>query len=122
MTQSIAPRHETRKLLDAITTADVAAQTSVAAGFTNEFQPLGTYSTFQAVGSTSAGVGAATVVVQGSNDGTNWLELGTITLVLGTAETSDGFASSAPWLVVRGFVDTAGITGTDGTVTLYLGA
>jgi hypothetical protein len=75
--------------------------------------------TFQAVGSTSAGAGTADVDIEVSNDNSNWLVLGTISLVLSTTETSDGFNSDAPWKHVRGNV--TAITGTDATVTVYMG-
>lgn len=75
--------------------------------------------TFQAKGSTSASTGSASVAVQVSNDGTNWLTLGTITLSLSTSESSDGFSSDSPWEYVRGNV--LSISGTDATVSLLMG-
>jgi len=75
--------------------------------------------TFQLVGSTSAGAGAAEVDIEVSNDGTNFFTLGTITLVLGVTAVSDGFASDAPWEYVRGNV--VSISGTDAEVTLWMG-
>lgn len=74
---------------------------------------------FQAVGTTTAGAGAATVLVQGSLDDTNWLTLGTISLTLGTTATSDGFATDAPWTYIRG--NCSAISGTGATVTLFVG-
>src|SRR3972149_3373366 len=67
--------------------------------------------TFQASGSTSAGVGAAAVKIQVSNDNVNWILIGTISLTLGVAVTTDGFASDAAWRYVRANVDS--ISGTD---------
>lgn len=75
--------------------------------------------TFQAKGTTSAGAGAATVKVQASNDGSNWIDVGTITLTLAVTESSDGFASDACWAFWRGNV--TALSGTDGTVTLLMG-
>lgn len=75
--------------------------------------------TFQAKGSTSASTGAASIAVQVSNDGTNWLTLGTISLSLSTTETSDGFSSDAPWAFVRGNV--LSISGTGAAVSLLMG-
>ena len=83
--------------------------------------------TFQALGTTSAGVGAATIVIQASNvavpstdaASADWLTLGTITLTLGTTQVTDGFASDAPWLHVRSRV--TAISGTDATVTVLMG-
>lgn len=80
----------------------------------------GSKRTFQAKGSTSASTGAASVAVQVSNDGENWLTLGTITLSLSVTESSDGFASDAPWDFVRGNITS--ISGTDAAVSLLMGA
>jgi hypothetical protein len=76
---------------------------------------------FQATGTTSAGAGAATIVVEVSLTGTTneWITLGTITLTLGTTVTTDGFAMDAAWTYVRGNV--TAISGTDATVNLYMG-
>ena len=77
------------------------------------------YTTFQA---TVVGTGAvtATVVIDVSNDGTNWVAtpMGTITLS-GTTSSSDGFTSSAPWKYVRARV--TAISGTGATVTVVMG-
>lgn len=69
---------------------------------------------------TVAGTGAvtATVVIEVSNDGTNWLTLGTISLS-GTTTASDGFASSARWHWVRSKV--TAISGTGATVNTLIG-
>jgi hypothetical protein len=75
--------------------------------------------TYQAYGQTTAGSGAATIKVQGSNDNTNWVDLGTITLTLTTTTVSDGFASNAPWKYVRGNV--TALSGTGAAVTLMVG-
>lgn len=76
------------------------------------------YHSFQAVGNTSASTGAATVLIQVSNDGTNYITLGTITLTLGTAATSDGFAVTVNWEYYRANV--SAISGTNATVTVYM--
>lgn len=81
-------------------------------------RPAGGTKSFQASGTTSAGAGAATIVIQGSNDQTNWVTLGTITLVLGTASTTDGFTSNDRFGYVRGNV--TAISGTDATVSAYV--
>lgn len=76
--------------------------------------------TFFATGTTSAGAGAATVVIYGSNDGVSWTSLGTITLTLATTITADtntgGFASLAPWPFVCAHV--SAISGTSASVTV----
>lgn len=75
--------------------------------------------TFQA---TVVGTGAvsATVVIDCSNDGTNWCAtpLGTIGLS-GTTSSSDGFTTDAPWKYVRARV--TAIAGTGATVTVLRG-
>lgn len=54
------------------------------------------------------GTGTATVLLQVSNNGSNWLDLATFSLdSAGTV--SDGFVMEAPWLYTRGYVST--ITG-----------
>lgn len=77
--------------------------------------------TFQARGQTSAGVGAATIKVEGTNvhnpvSATDWVTLGTINLTLGTARTTDGFASDATWRLVRANLTV--ISGTGAAVTV----
>jgi hypothetical protein len=74
--------------------------------------------TFQA---TVAGTGAvsATVIIEGSNDGANFLTLGTITLS-GTTSASDGFVSDAAWGYVRARL--TAISGTGAAVTVAMGA
>lgn len=81
---------------------------------------------FQAMGTTSAGSGAAAIVIEGSNKtapvtGTNvdWTTLGTISLTLGTTQTNDGFVSFAPWRWVRARVSS--ISGTNATVNAWAG-
>ena len=75
--------------------------------------------TFQAVGTVSTSIGAATVKIQVSNDGTNWIDLGTITLTLATSASSDGLSAFAAWAYVRANV--TAISGTDATVTVTMG-
>ncbi len=75
---------------------------------------------FQAVGTTSAGAGAAVIDIEGSLDGSNWVVIGTISLTLSTTAANDGFTSDAPWTHIRGNVKS--ISGTGAAVTLYMGA
>lgn len=75
--------------------------------------------TFSASGTTSAGAGAATIIVYGSNEGNNvWVTLGTLTLVLATTVTADtntaAFVSYAPWKYVCAVV--TAISGTGASV------
>lgn len=77
--------------------------------------------TFQAWGTTSSGTGSATIAVQGSNDQGQavWDTIGTITLTLGTAATSDSFSSDDRYAVLRGNV--TAISGTGASVSLTMG-
>lgn len=76
-------------------------------------------STFQA---TVTGTGAltATVVIEASNDRTNWVAtpLGTISLS-GNDSVSDGFTTDAPWKYVRARI--SALTGTGATVNVLMG-
>lgn len=74
---------------------------------------------FQAIGSVSTSTGSATIIIEVSNDGTNFKTLGTISLSLTTSETSDGFVVDAPWAFVRANVTV--ISGTDATVSVLMG-
>lgn len=87
-------------------------------GAGNPIQAWNSRRTFQAT-VTGTGSVSATVKVQVSNDGTNYLDLGVITLG-GTTSASDGFASDAPWLYTRGNV--TAISGTNAAVSLSMGA
>lgn len=75
--------------------------------------------TYQASGTTTAGSGAATILVQGSNDGSNWDTIGTITLTLGTTSTSDSFTSLDRYGKLRGNV--SAISGTGASVNVTAG-
>ena len=110
------------KLITDITASDVSAQDSIASKHTKTQKPKKLYKTFQASGETSAGVGAASVLIQVSSDGEDWVLMGTISLTLGTSPSADGFASNEAWPFVRAFVAIGGITGTDGTVNVMMGA
>jgi len=73
---------------------------------------------FQASGLTTASTGAATVLIQVSNDGVNYITLGTITLTLGTSVTSDGFAVANSYEYYR--ANLSAISGTGANVSVYM--
>lgn len=77
--------------------------------------------TFQAVGTTTAGAGAATIQIQGSNidDVNAYVTLGTISLTLGTTLVADGFSTDAAWKFVRANI--TAISGTGASVNVYMG-
>lgn len=74
--------------------------------------------TFQASGTTGSGAGAATIAVQGSNDGTSWDTMGTISLTLGTTSTSDSFTADSRYALIRGNV--TALSGTGAAVSLVM--
>lgn len=112
MTERLDFDFKVRTLLDAVTA------TGAGSVLVNFFERR----TFQAIGHTSAGVGAATVEVQASNDPNEaeatWITIGTMSLTLGTTKVTDGFASDAPWRKIRGKV--TALSGTGATVTLLM--
>lgn len=75
---------------------------------------------FQVQGSTSSGAGAASVVIEVSNNPDwPWITLATISLTLGTAAASDGVVMLAGWKWVR--IRVASISGTDAKVSASVG-
>ncbi len=99
----------TSKLLDAVLVTGAGASFAITSHGSNQ-------KTFQAkvVGT---GAVSATVLVQGSNDGTYWEDLNTFTLS-GTTSDHDGWAHEAPWGAYRGNV--SAISGTGAAVTLTM--
>lgn len=95
-------------MLDAVITTGAGAEFKL---------PESGITTFQAHGTTSAGAGAATIVIQVSNDDDNWITAGTITLTLGTSATSDGFAFAGNWGSARANV--TAISGTGAAVSAF---
>lgn len=92
----------------------INAQATTGAGDAIRNEPA--MKTFQAWGNTSSGTGAATIQIQGSlNDGASWDTIGTITLALGTAVTSDSFSSDDRFGQVRANV--TAISGTGANVS-----
>jgi hypothetical protein len=73
---------------------------------------------FQAKGTTTSSTGAATILIEVSNDGVNFITMGTITLTLGTSATSDGFAVANTYEYYRANV--SAISGTGAQVTVYM--
>lgn len=75
--------------------------------------------TYHALGSVSSGTGAASVLIEVSNDNINFMTLATFTLTLGVAVVSDGHVSDETWAYVRGRV--VSISGTGAKVSLFMG-
>lgn len=86
-----------------------------------QFSPRGRQASFKAYGKTTAGAGAATVKVQFSLDGSNWVDGATISLTLtNTGNVSDGLTTNTAWKYVRGNV--TAISGTGAAVSLLMGS
>lgn len=98
-----------KKLLDAVTTVSTG----------RAFALRGSNLTFQAYGSTQSGTGAAVIDVDVSNDETNWTNVGTLNLTLGTTATNDAITVAGRWPYARGRVTS--ISGTGAAVTLTAG-
>jgi len=81
--------------------------------------PTGDKKTFQATGYVATGTGAATIGVNVSNDGTNFIEVDELSLTLGTAVVSDYYINNDPWKYIKGIVKT--ITGSVAQVSLTVG-
>ena len=91
------------------------ARTTTGNGTTREAPGPG--ATVQAVVSGTGAV-SATVNIQVSNDGTNFLTLGTLTLS-GTTSATQGLALNAHWVYIRGNI--SAISGTGAAVTVTMG-
>ena len=98
----------------------VALSGAIAQGAGSALSGLAPEKSCQAYGTTTAGAGAATVAIQASNDNSNWITVGTITLVLATAVSSDGFAMNSLWRHIRANV--TAISGTGASVTVICAA
>lgn len=90
---------------------------SPATGTTTPLLPENGKATFQAV---LKGTGAitATILLEVSNDGENWLTLATFTMA-GTTVVTDGAVSDAPWAYVRARL--TAITGTSANASVFMG-
>jgi hypothetical protein len=95
----------------------LAAATTTGAG--TAWQGPSGEKTYQASGTTSAGAGAATILIQGSNDGSNWDLIGTHSLTLATTTSSDSFLSNDRYKFVRANV--TAISGTGAVVSETMG-
>ena len=80
-------------------------------------QPQAGKVSFQATARTTAGAGALTAIISASNDGLQFITLGTITLVLSTTENSDGFTSDNAWKVYKSSISAISGTGARATIT-----
>lgn len=100
---------------------------ATATGSGSSYQRNGPQAVFQCYGATSAGAGAATILIEVSSlpspataTAVDWVTAGTISLAaLATTRTTDGFAMNAPWKWARARV--SAISGTDATVSCYMG-
>lgn len=96
-------------------------QTTTAVAIGTAVSATGGRTTIQAV-ATGAGTLTATVLIQVSNDGTNFLTLATISLNSVTPA-QDGFVMDAPWAYIRSNVTAlAQSSGSDKSITITMGA
>lgn len=80
--------------------------------------PSGSVRAFQVYGTTSSGAGSATVLIEVSNDNSNYETLISFSLTLDTtvvAAGGDGDSSVIPWKYVR--VNVSAISGTGAAIT-----
>ncbi len=100
----------------------VLAQDQTATGVSKqyaEYGQKGIYNkTFQSVGSVTAATGSATIAVEGSNDGLNWVSLGNVNLTLGTTVTTQSLTYTFPWRYYRSNV--SALTGTGAKVSVFM--
>lgn len=89
-------------------------------GTTTAIELGGINRTYFAYGSTSASTGSCIIKIQVSNDNATFIDMGTITLTLGTAVTADGIASMAPWKYAR--ANQTSISGTGAKCSLMVGS
>lgn len=104
---------KTVTLLDAVT--------STGASTTNN-KILNTNRTFFAVGTVTAGAGSATILIQASNDNSNWILLDTISLQIASSASAGigAYIDTSAWKYIRANV--SAISGTDATVTVTAGS
>lgn len=82
--------------------------------------PISPNRVFHANGQVTTGTGSATISIEGSCDGgVTFVSLGTITLSLSTTPAGDGFASTAPWALIRANI--TALSGTNASINCYLG-
>lgn len=67
--------------------------------------------TVQAIGSTSSGAGAVDINIYVGNDDSTLILAGTISLVLGTTQVTDGFVISGAWPFIAAEISSISGTG-----------
>lgn len=72
-----------------------------------------------AYGTTGSGTGSATILVQGSLEGTHYVDLGTISLTLGTTETTGKVETEFPYDYIR--VNISALSGIGASITADVG-
>lgn len=74
---------------------------------------------YQATITGTSGAVSATVTLQGSCDGANWVTIGSALSLSGTLTDTQAIESAYPWPMVRAVV--ASLTGTGATATVLMG-
>lgn len=98
--------------------ANYLLQGAIATGASASQQPWAPPYTWQARGIVSASTGAATILIEVSDNNVDWITMGTISLTLSTTMATDGFTSGAPWPFVRANITS--LSGTNATVDVWL--
>lgn len=75
--------------------------------------------TVQAVLTTSSGSGSATVIIEVSLDGSNFITAGTITFASAASPQTDGFVINAPWAFIRSRC--TALAGAGASCVVYMG-
>lgn len=104
----------TKRILCSGVTA-VGAQTSIAVSN----QPPQSKKIFVLSGLVTSATGSAAVKIQGSLDDSRWVDLGSVTLSLGTVEVADKVENEYPYKHLRANV--TAISGTGASVTVEVG-
>ena len=95
--------------------------THTATGAGSAYLKPALYTTFQAVANDAGGdITVGVVDIEVSNDQTNWITMGTISVT--TDGTTDGFTANASWKYVRSNCTTITETGSTPNITVTMGA
>jgi hypothetical protein len=102
-----------------IVTTYPLATAVTASGAASAVRNVSANKTYQVTSSVGSGTGTAVVTIQGSNDSTNWDNVGTVTLTLSTTPISGSFSSQDRYVWIRPNAST--LTGTTATYTVTMG-
>lgn len=106
--------------MDKVKVAQILTDAIAAPANGSSIQPWSNNKVFQATGSVTAGAGSATVLIQGSLDGSTWETIDTLTVTItnSTGLYSDFGAVNQAWPYMRARI--TAIAGTNATINVYL--